>query len=457
MPDGCGRSPQTLERRAIRTGATCMSRPSGGLRTIIPLLALLLAASGCRTSDALRRSYLERSAELLEEPRRPVVVIPGFGVSMLYDPVAGEYVWGTPRNAIRTAYDDDLDLPVEEGEFARDRLVARGFTGSRGPINSTWHLGNALRRYGRYRAADASGGNSESAAVHLFAWDWRASFAENARALDVEIDRILARYDRETEVDLVTHSAGGVLALTYLRIGSAGLDAPGMWDAAASTAARKIGSVVMIAPPVHGSSEALRVFVQRERFIRRTFPPEVVATWPSVTELLPFDGDFLVDVEGAGTGHDLHRAAAWRALRIGPFSRGARDRVIASGGEAAWESLDRAFEAALGRSRRFREAMERPLPQEVSVTVLAGDCVPTARRVLLRGDGSFVFYRSRLRGDEIPLARLMFEPGDGTVVAASARVEGATTQLFCSGHQGLAMDPAVQRAVIRALTRKAVD
>jgi hypothetical protein len=44
----------------------------------------------------------------------------------------------------------------------------------------------------------------------------------------------------------------------------------------------------------------------------------------------------------------------------------------------------------------------------------------------------------------------MFEPGDGTIPVSSAAAT-AQPQLFCDGHQGLAADPSVHRAIVRIL------
>lgn len=82
--------------------------------------------------------------------------------------------------------------------------------------------------------------------------------------------------------------------------------------------------------------------------------------------------------------------------------------------------------------------------------MIAGDCVPTARRVLARGDGTYVFYPDELRPDEERLRQILFAPGDGTVPLSSA-ASPPPQQLFCDGHQGLAADPSVHRAIVRIL------
>ena len=93
---------------------------------------------------------------------------------------------------------------------------------------------------------------------------------------------------------------------------------------------------------------------------------------------------------------------------------------------------------------------DTPMPSKVHVTEIAGDCVPTAHRVLARRDGSYAFYPDELRPGEEHLAPLLFESGDGTVPVSSA-VAGTDASLFCDGHQGIATDPNVHRALVRTL------
>ena len=92
-------------------------------KIFITALAIIAILGSC-TTDRTRAGYLRTMAETLGAPPRPVIVIPGFGVSRLYDPVRRVYVWGTGHATFRTNYEDDLDLP----EGGHDRLVPRGAT-----------------------------------------------------------------------------------------------------------------------------------------------------------------------------------------------------------------------------------------------------------------------------------------------------------------------------------------
>lgn len=334
-----------------------------------------VALAHCNTTDHTRRGYLRANAASLGKPARPAIVIAGFGVTRLVDPVTGRHVWGTPRAVWRTHYDDDLDLDPN------DRLVPMGWVGSRGPINTGWQLEIALRKFGGY---------TEGVDVFPFYYDWRRSARDNAKLLGDLIERVRG----DGKVDLVTHSAGATVALA--------LDSP------------YVRNIVLVAPVRHGSIEAFRVFMRPERFLRRTFAPEMVATWPFVFELLPEDGRVFVDEEGKPLDRDLWDPKTW------PFD----------------------VTKQLANARAFRRDLRAP---RAKLTVLAGDCVPTAKKVLARRDGTYAFYPSDLREHEKHLAKILFAPGDGTALA------DPDAMLFCSGHQGLAADPSVHRAMIRAL------
>jgi hypothetical protein len=364
----------------------------------LSLIALLLVAA-C-TTDRTRRGYLRRAAEGLAPPERVVIVIPGFGVTRLFDPVSETFVWGTPRATMRTRYADDLDLPHPDAGAPRDRLVPRGYVGSRGPVNVGWQLMEALRKYGGYIPGET---------VHPFHYDWRLSARVNAEALG----RLVEEVSAGRNVDVITHSAGAIVALTWIKLGG-GRD--------------RVDRLILIAPTQRGVIDAFRIFVRPERFLRRRFEPAMVATWPFVYELFPEDGRFILDGEGKRTEFDVWRPETWPV-----------------------ESLDLPVTEHVRAGRALRDDLaSAAMPPSVQVTTIAGDCVPTASRILRRADGSYAFYPEELKPEERPLASALFAPGDGTVPVSSAAPDASAT-FFCDGHQGIAADPNVHRALIRAL------
>ncbi len=384
---GCG-----LEHLVHRTGVELIEFENVKNAQAMLAIILTIASLAC-TTDATRRGYLRTIAAGYEAPPRPVIIIPGFGVTRLFDPLTGRYVWGTGRATVQTRYEDDLDLPPS----GHDRLIPRGYVGSRGPVNIGWQLMEGLRKFGRY---------TPDRDVFPFYYDWRLSARENAEKLDALVDRVRGA----GTVDIVTHSAGAIVALTYVKLGSG---------------AAKVDHLVLVAPTTGGVVDAFRVLVRPERFIRRVFTADMVATWPFVYELLPEDGRFLVGEDGHEVNRDLWTAKEWNGIqRIEP--------------------------RLLEDARKLRDALRsRSIPSNVRLSIIAGDCAATARRVLMRRDGSFVFYPSELRPQERRLTPLLFEPGDGTVPIGSAA--GRDAMIVCDGHQGIATDPTVHRAIIRTL------
>jgi len=348
------------------------------------------------TTDATRRGYLRTIAATYDAPPRPAIIVPGFGVTRLFDPGTHRYVWGTGRATVQTTYEDDLDLPPS----GHDRLVPIGYVGSRGPVNIGWQLMEGLRKFGRY---------TPDRDVFPFYYDWRLGARENADKLDELVERV--RRERSSEkVDVVAHSAGEIVALTYIKLGAG---------------ATKIDHLILIAPTRRGVVDAFRILVRPERFLRRVFTADMVATWPSVAELLPQDGRFLVDEQGHAIDRDLWTSEGWKGIQGVPLQ--------------------------LAAARTLRDALAaHPMPSGVRVSVIAGDCVATAHRVLMRRDGSFAVYPSELRPSERFLDPILFEPGDGTVPISSA-ASGAEAMIVCDGHQGIAADPTVHRAIIRTL------
>lgn len=418
------------------------------------ILILLLSASvtGCGMTRASRSSYLTSLAPYLEPPARPVIVIPGVGVTRLFDPVTQYFVWGTARNILHTRYAEDLDLPIDPTTLlpVRDRLVPRGYVGSRSPINIGWRLSSALVRYGRYE--DKPGSNGKPT-VYSLVYDFRLSSTESAKSLDRLIEKIRKQHgDPSLKVDLVAHSAGGLVALTYLKLGTAPVEDPASWDEGSRRAAAKIGRVVLIATPQSGTADALRLLHRPERFVLRLIPQEMISTFPSMLEMLPEDGRFLLDEQGNEIEADLWKVESWKHLQLGIFIPSVARRIRAESSPEHYDLLVRSFSRSLDRARMLRDALRRPVPEGVVVESVAGDCVPTAHHALRRTDGTLAFYRSELGPAERPLIDRMVESGDGSVTVTSATGgDLANAALFCDGHQALASDPHVHRAMIRVL------
>ncbi len=86
--------------------------------------------------------------------------------------------------------------------------------------------------------------------------------------------------------------------------------------------------LVLIAPAQLGVVDAFRILVRPERFLRRVFTTEMVETWPSVPELLPENGRFVIGEGGKPVAFDAWDPRTWHSLiRTTPRF----ERLIAAG------------------------------------------------------------------------------------------------------------------------------
>ncbi len=396
------------------------------------LTILLLATTGCVATDSPRRSLLLSSREYLPEPVNPVIVIPGYGNSKLVNTRSGRFVWGTAMSFVFVRHSDDMDLPIENPQSG-DSLVTRGFAGSRASFNAAYHLTHALTHFGRY----GKNPNRRNYVV-AFEYDFRQSHVVSARRLDDLIDELRrVQGDPQLKIDLVAQSAGGLVALTYLRIGTAPLDRPDLWDQASKEASSKIRRVVMLAAPEDGTLEAVRMLHRGEKILLKDIPPEVTTTFPSLFELLPSTGKSLLTSTGI---EDFWMLETWEKLRLSIFQHTVDPRRRA------------AFAARLMDGQRFRQAMLRTINTEVPMLRIGGHCAPTAQQMIIRADGSSALYAWEMRDSEKPLKETMFVPGDGSVTAASS-VGGYPRGLqVCSGHHGMSTDPTALSAILTELS-----
>jgi pimeloyl-ACP methyl ester carboxylesterase len=399
-------------------------------RIIAKSIALALSAAlsaGCFNSTSVQRGYLERQRNYLGEPLRPVIVVPGFGVSQLYDERANEYVWGPAKTMMRPALDSRLVL-APDGSTS---LSPREPRNPRGPINSAWRIRDALRRYGRWSDRSEAGAPT----VYTFAYDFRLSFGVNARELHRFIERLREeRAEPAVKFDLVGHSAGALVIATYLAIGDAGLEHESRWPEGAARARNQVEKAVLLAVPARGTPEAFRFLTSGDRIVRRSFSPDTAATFPSVFEMLPAK-EFAIDA--AGNPLDLDSVEVWKTRKLSIWRSGTPDA-----------SRELSFAQLLAGRARLQRALAG-LQTQGNVETIAGDCIPTADRLVVRDDGTYAIYPSELRDGEERSAS--FVPGDGSVTAPSATALDPTPSLVCIGHQGLVSDPDAIRAILRAL------
>lgn len=444
---------------------------------VAALAALLLAACASPRPD-LARLY-ERSTGAGMQP--PVVVVHGVLGARLVDEATGEEVWpgalpGAPwtdysRLAVRadpatlTALGDGL-RPA--GIF--DALAGRDFYGE---------ILRMLAGAGGYRRAEPGEPVSRGDRVfYVFDYDWRQDNVLTAAAFGRFLARIRADHgDASLAVDVVAHSNGGLVARYYARYGEADVLDGNAFDMT-NAGARHIRRMVLLGTPNFGSMAALSALVDGTTVGLGRIRPEVLATMPSATQLLPHAlNDWLLDADGSVLDRDLFDVATWQEFGWGPFDPAVVARVAGRDGRergaARVALLQRQFGRSLERARRFTWSMT--VPEAIDgprLVVLGGDCTLTPARGILEPGRDRQQLRIRPGQVRQPRAgldygRLLLEPGDGTVTKASLLARESLdprlprhrfsffpldySVFLCERHERLTGNPSFQDNLLHAL------
>jgi pimeloyl-ACP methyl ester carboxylesterase len=415
-------------------------RASALRKPVVLAAALMLLAGGVGCSSMIApEPDLERLYAAHAGGRRtPVIVIPGVFGSRLREPDSGVEIWPgslfdlltgrrlgllalSPTGRLAAAVGDRLqpgDVFFEA--FGRDYY---------GTILAT------LTGPGGYRCIPSSALADAAARADcvLLPWDWRRDLVEAAAELDRVIRRLRAlRGDPELRVDLVAHSAGGLVARYYLRFGARDvLDRDDPEQAVTSAGESAVRRAILIGTPNYGSVSALQGAIMGNSVGVAMMRPELLATMPSLFELFPNPNrTWMIDVHGSRLDVDLFDVETWRRYRWSIFDPEVRERIAAEAsgpaqGAAMLRDRERFFAAALTRARRFHQALSAPLGEVATeYVVFGGDCELTPARCLLEEVGGRVVIRLhpeevRNRVPGVDYEALMLEPGDGRVTKAS--------------------------------------
>jgi pimeloyl-ACP methyl ester carboxylesterase len=206
----------------------------------------------------------------------PVIVIPGYIGSKLADSVHGNLIWLDVHGILNP--DTTLEaLRLDIGD--PDRVVPVGILDAVTVLPPLWDPGvyNALTGFLR--------GNLNLQVFELY-YDWRKPVEEAADRLNGQVLRWLHETG-ESQVDLVAHSFGGLVARAYL---------------AKYQAAPLVGRLITLGTPHKGAVEALQSVTQGYKLL--TFSAakvkQVTRTFPSVYEVLPNDAaDAMFQTGGA--------------------------------------------------------------------------------------------------------------------------------------------------------------
>ena len=394
-----------------------------------------LLAIGCvaaRPEPDLARLYEGR----LSARRSPVIVIPGVLGSRLVDPENGREAWpGGVWNLLSGRHFRDLELATADAlaPATGDRLAPSGVLFEAFGRDYYETIVDTLEGPGGYRCVPAEG-EFRRADIDcvIFSWDWRKDLVDAARHLSDLVQRLReVRGDPALRVDIVAHSAGGLVARYFVRFGAEDVLARANLGAAlASESGGAVRRLVLIGTPNYGSVSALQGAIMGTGVGFSSLPPELLATMPSLFELFPNPNrTWMIGPDGKRVDIDLFDVATWREFSWSIFDPTVRARIAARfpDDESAREDLENReafFAAALERARRFHRVLSMPLTASTTqYLVFGGDCDLTPALCLLETVNGRAVVRLQPREvqNRIPgvdYARLMLAPGDGRVTKA---------------------------------------
>lgn len=428
--------------------------------------------SGC-VAGASRKPDLDALYESAAgRPHTPVIVIPGVLGSRLRRRNTGREVWpGSLLDLVTGRRFRDLEVPESTSADDPASLAVGGLFFEAFGEDYYGEILRTLEGPGGYHCVPSDAITSDADCV-VMAWDWRLDFVDAAARLEQVVQEIRElRGNPRQQVDIVAHSAGGLVARYYLRFG--GRDVLDRETIDEGQAEARAGDVVvrraiLIGTPNYGSVTALQMAMMGADTGPglATIPPEVLATMPGLFQILPNPArTWMIDIHGKRIDLDLFDVRTWRDHEWSIFDPAIRRRILASAasasqGEADLRMREERFHRGLERGRRFHRALSAALTEtSTQYVAVGGDCDLTPSRCLLETVGGRTMVRLTPGEIRYPLpvvnySKLMLEPGDGRVTKASllAResLDPASTQpgffplayviLICRGHSELPSD-----------------
>ena len=191
-------------------------------RRFVAMLMLLLGACASQQQPDLVRLY----APVASKPKaHPLIVIPGVMGSRLHRIDNDREVWpGSFWNLMIASDFDDLALTVPGSEAIAGaphpaKLGSGGIFHEIAGEDFYAQIVKTLGDAGGYTCVPREKVTPDSDCV-LFAWDWREGMVVAARELDELVERLRRlRGDPSLKVDIVAHSAGGLVTRYFVRFG----------------------------------------------------------------------------------------------------------------------------------------------------------------------------------------------------------------------------------------------
>ena len=290
----------SLEVRSHRGGH---DEPRARMRARFAVAVLTLITAGCSTHQEpdLVRLY----APVAQQPKIvPLIVIPGIMGSRLISTETKQELWPGPLTGLLFGHDfADIALPIPRGEqipgSPRAFVLETGglfqeLAGEDFYARIILTLSNAAG----YTCVPRDQVTATTNCV-LFSWDWRKGMVVAATELDELIEQLRSlRHDPILEVDVVAHSAGGLVTRYFARF--SGKDVLDEADPEITlSGGKKLRPAILIGTPNYGSITVLQKAIMGDRLVRAKLHAETIATMPGLFQLLPHpDRTWMIDIKG---------------------------------------------------------------------------------------------------------------------------------------------------------------
>ncbi len=408
---------------------------------LLALLMLILGACQSNKRPDLGRLYLDHATDL---SNTPLVIIHGTMGSKLRHKETKEELWIGNLKKLAFSNYKELALEINPKTLSNQPsdLEAFEILDSVSGMKIYEDLIHILTEFGAYRLNAIDQAPLPGRNLYIFNYDWRQDNVKSAQQLSQFIDAILSKHPEHEKVDVVAHSMGGLITRYYMRYGDKDVLDGDIF--AAKTEANKIRHAIFLGTPNLGSVLTINRFINGFNFNLRTIPIEVLASMPSVYQLLPYGQQaWLYDTQGQPIPLDAYDPKTWQDNQWAVYDPKVQaairaERESIEQGDAAVATLMAFFNRQLERARRFAWALSVELSeQQHEFIVFGGDCHMTTNKLVIENiDGQqMIRYKPQQITDpepQIDYRQLMLTPGDGQVTKASllARFENNVSADF---------------------------
>lgn len=377
----------------------------------------------------------EPTVKLENVIRNPVIVVPGMMGSRLQTKDE-RTIWGVFDNqSIDVDNAEDVRLigypidgtsfgPFDDGVYATGVLdslkieIAGLALNHKAYLNILQMLGVGGYRDEELGLSGALDYGDQHFTCFQFPYDWRRDNAENAKRLGEFLREKKAYIEAErkkrfgvdvpVKFDIVAHSMGGLLTRYFLRYGDQGPATDGRLPKLTWAGCENIDRVILIGTPNSGSPKSLVSIHEGFSFsiVLDSFPSGLVATLPSIYQLLPNGPEPVVFDEQSGAPLDHYDIETWDRRGWGMLNPDEDSNLQKLLPQVETAEERRAVAKAhvancLARAKSLHDSLNVPAspPSGTTLHLFAGDAIPTVATVYSNLEERTLKPRSKAPGD----------------------------------------------------------